>query len=394
MNILACSLDYKPQIGGIAEYTYNLCKAFRDIGHNIIIVAPEIKGSTEFDQEHSFLKTYRLTGDLTQVVVFSFKNILFKLPAFIKMLMEIRTNYRKIKKIIDNEKIDKIICFQWDFFGVIAYFLSKKHNISYYVIFHGKGLNEKLSFPGILQQIIVNKAHGIIANSQYTKNEIIKKLNNENKIITAYCGVDSKIYYKKIVEKRLIAKYGIVDRKVLLSIGRFVERKGFDYAIRAFREYLNHRPDFNVVYLIVGSGHDEVRLKKIVTELNLTENVKFLGEITDEEEKNNLYNVADIFILPCRELPGGDFEGFGIVYLEANCCEKPVIAGNSGGVPSAVQDGFNGLLVNPEDIRDIASKIELLFNDPDYARQLGQNGRIRAETEFSWLSVAKRININ
>ena len=89
----------------------------------------------------------------------------------------------------------------------------------------------------------------------------------------------------------------------------------------------------------------------------------------------------------------GDFERFGIVYLEANCCEKPVIAGNS---EECLQRCKMDSTVTgyPEDIRDIASKIELLFNDPDYARQLGQNGRIRAETEFSWLSVAKRINLN
>jgi len=84
----------------------------------------------------------------------------------------------------------------------------------------------------------------------------------------------------------------------------------------------------------------------------------------------------------------GDVEGFGLVYLEANACGKPVIGGRSGGVPDAVLDGVTGLLVEPTDTDDIAAAIIKLLADRDYARRLGENGRRRVEIEMNWDNAA------
>jgi len=100
--------------------------------------------------------------------------------------------------------------------------------------------------------------------------------------------------------------------------------------------------------------------------------------------------LCDVFIMPARN-ENGDYEGFGIVYLEANVMGKPVIAGRSGGVEEAVINNYNGLLVDPLDPKDIAAKIIALMNNPDWRAKLGAQGRYRAIEECSWDSRAKRI---
>jgi phosphatidylinositol alpha-1,6-mannosyltransferase len=94
--------------------------------------------------------------------------------------------------------------------------------------------------------------------------------------------------------------------------------------------------------------------------------------------------------MPSRDIKG-DFEGFGIVYLEANLFGKPVIAGFSGGVKDAVVDGYNGLLVDPESIEEIKKGIIKLATDPGLCRQLGEQGRIRASRDFSWEKQVEKI---
>ncbi len=94
--------------------------------------------------------------------------------------------------------------------------------------------------------------------------------------------------------------------------------------------------------------------------------------------------------MPSRDIEG-DFEGFGIVYLEANLCGKPVIAGNSGGVKDAVSDGVSGLMVEPENLEGIANAISRLSNDKDLRDKLGSQGKERAIREFSWENQAANL---
>ena len=120
----------------------------------------------------------------------------------------------------------------------------------------------------------------------------------------------------------------------------------------------------------------------IVVWIKFLKKIIFLGELR-EDEKWNWLHLSDIFIMPAREIDG-DFEGFGIVYLEANLCGKPVIAGQAGGVSDAVLDNSTGLLVNPESSEEISQAIVKLVADPNLRDDLGRQGKERAQTEFNW----------
>lgn len=121
----------------------------------------------------------------------------------------------------------------------------------------------------------------------------------------------------------------------------------------------------------------------------MKEKIILTGEI-NEEEKNAWFEICNFFALPAREI-AGDFEGFGIVYLEANLHGKAVLAGRSGGVEDAVRDGVSGLLVNPKDTEAIAQASLRLMQDKKLCEQMGEEGKKRALRDFNWQGQVEKI---
>jgi phosphatidylinositol alpha-1,6-mannosyltransferase len=159
---------------------------------------------------------------------------------------------------------------------------------------------------------------------------------------------------------------------VLLTVGRIVQRKGFESVLEALKVIKDRNIDFE--YRIVGGGPYKKEVLRIIDKLNLEGCVSLLGEV---DETDSSYQAADIFIMPSIELPG-DVEGFGIVFLEAGLHGLPVIASRSGGIPDAVKDGETGLLVTPGDVNEIAGAILLLMEDSGLRMRMGQAGHGRA----------------
>jgi phosphatidylinositol alpha-1,6-mannosyltransferase len=171
------------------------------------------------------------------------------------------------------------------------------------------------------------------------------------------------------------------NKLVLLSLGRLTKRKGVDMVIKAMNEISAGAE--NLVYVIAGAGPEADDLKKIAAALpeEIKNNIIFLGQISDDDKWAWL-ELCDIFIMPSRDI-AGDYEGFGIVYLEANLAGKPVIAGDSGGVRDAVINNINGLLVNPENTQEIAAAVIKLAADTELRKALGEQGKRRAVENFN-----------
>ncbi len=143
----------------------------------------------------------------------------------------------------------------------------------------------------------------------------------------------------------------------------------------------------DVKYYIVGGRPPEIYLD-LVKKYNLEENVRFFENISDEE-LIKLYYEADIFLLTPIVINNNDFEGFGLVYLEAGACGKPAVGTFNCGAEDAIIDGVTGLLVFQNDIKKTAEAALKLLDNPKLAKKLGENGKIRAK-EMSWENVAKR----
>jgi len=178
------------------------------------------------------------------------------------------------------------------------------------------------------------------------------------------------------------------NKKCIVTIGRLVERKGHDIVLKAMTQILQQIPDLH--YLIVGSGPNEISLKKQVSNMGLEKYVTFTGRVPDDEI-GAYYELCDIFVMISREIPEkGDLEGFGIVYLEANYFGKPVVAGRSGGVEDAVVHNKTGLLVDPTKSDEVANAIITLLSNSNFAKTLGNTGKTRVINEFSRRKISQK----
>ena len=159
---------------------------------------------------------------------------------------------------------------------------------------------------------------------------------------------------------------GLTGDRVLLTVSRLYARKGMDRVIESLPAVLRQVPD--LVYLIVGEGSYRPALEALVTQFGLGQHVVFAGAVPDYDLTEH-YSLGDVFIMANREMPDGETEGFGLVFLEANACGLPVIAGQAGGSVDAVTDQVNGLVVDGDDTQAIAQAIIRMFQRRRFAGQ-------------------------
>jgi phosphatidylinositol alpha-1,6-mannosyltransferase len=354
-KILLVTGDFLPTKGGISTLFFELCSKIPQI----IVLTKKTRNDEAFDSLHQI--------SIRRVNIFN---------KFIQPLVFLINAFRTVKK----EKIDKLICGQLLAPGFVGYIIHKLLKKPYYVCTYGPEFKEnKLFFP--LMKLILKNATKIITISNFAKIQLIKQNILHSKIAVFTPGINTVRFNPNLNAEEILKRHNLYNKKVLLTASRLDINKGIDKMINLMPEILKKYSD--VVYIIVGRGREERYLKKLAQKRS-KENIIFVGEVSDETIPL-YYASCDVFILLTREVPSKGFvEGFGIVFLEANACGKPVIAGKAGGSPEAVEDKITGLVVDPLDDKEILSSIEKLLEDRDLRKKLGSNGRIRAENEFSW----------
>ncbi|MFQ5952678.1 MAG: glycosyltransferase, partial [Candidatus Omnitrophota bacterium] len=155
------------------------------------------------------------------------------------------------------------------------------------------------------------------------------------------------------------------------SVGRFVDVKGYDYFIKAAVEQIKKRN--NIYFILAGDGPLRKKYKKMITAAGVDEKFRVIGW---QESTSAVIKSLDIFVLPSLN------EGMGRVLVEAMFFEKPVIATRVGGVSSVISGG-SGLLVEPASAKAIDRAIDMILNDPDYAREMARKGHERALAKYS-----------
>jgi phosphatidylinositol alpha-1,6-mannosyltransferase len=236
---------------------------------------------------------------------------------------------------------------------------------------------------------LLRAAQVVFAISQGTANTALGLGVKPERIRVIHPAVNPAQLASKIPPEMVRQRYGLQGKKCILTVGRLVERKGFDTVIRALPAILEVIPEAH--YLIVGGGPAEAGLKALVADLGLETYVTFAGP-KSHDEVADYYLASDLFVMISREIPGkGDVEGFGIVYLEANLLGRPVVAGRSGGVADAVVHEETGLLVDPRDPAGVAAAVVRVLSDSDLAQRLGENGRSRVLSDFSGAAAAQKV---
>ena len=194
-------------------------------------------------------------------------------------------------------------------------------------------------------------------------------------------GIDIE-HFKALDATALRHSLGLTEKKVIVSVGRLVHRKGQDFLIESMPQILKQVPSAHL--LLVGQGPYRERLEKLVTNRSLQKSVSFIGRIQYKDLPGYIC-VGDIFAMPSRSrFAGLEVEGLGIVYLEASACGLPVIAGASGGAPDAVIEGVTGFVVDGTNMEEIANRAIQLLLDENLRISMGSAGRAWIEKEWRW----------
>ena len=346
---LIVTRSFPPELGGMQSLMWGLS---RELSKNFMIkvFADYIDNHKDFDEQASF-SIERVGG--------------------IKFLRKIR-KAQLINEFLKENKVQGIIADHWKSLELIKTTKNK------YCLIHGKEINHpKGSYLNKRVVKILNNVEKIIANSEYTKKLAIKNGVNQNKIIVINPGIDPvKELNKKSLEK--VESLLKVKTPRLITVSRFDKRKNHEKVIMALRNLKQKYPD--IVYICIGYGDEEENLKKLVEKLNLSAQVMFFKNISDDL-KNALLAKANIFVMPSI-IYKTSVEGFGIAYVEAAQYGIPSLGGKDGGASDAIKHEKTGLICDGKNLDDIYSSLDSMIENKKYF-VFGKNAKEYA-LKFNW----------
>ncbi len=359
--------NFPPVRGGSAVVYANLarCAAGR-----IVVVAPRVGYADGLPvigwREHDRQQTYRvvrlrlLRTMMSNVAPRGLGKLLFLLgDAVIRLRLACELLWLVARRGVRTICVGELSASGW-----INHLFARIPGIRTLTYVHGEEITTEDDYdPGhrrLRRALLASDA--IVVVSRFTEQSVDRLLGEQGRgrVSLIENGVDGGRFTPAAKAPDLVELYRLGGCFVFVSVCRLLEKKGVDQALRAFALVRREAPDSR--YLIVGTGPYRAALEALVVELQLADAVVFAGQVADDELVDH-YRLGDVFVMPNRELPNGDTEGFGLVFLEANSCGLPVIAGQDGGSTDAVRHGVNGLVVDGRSVQAVADAMVLLRRD-------------------------------
>ncbi len=365
MRHLLVTNDYPPKVGGIQNYLWELYRRLPP--DQVVVLTRPYPGWRDWDQQqrHTIIRTRQ------------------------RVLLPEPWLGRQIRRVVAAEGIDLVMYDPAVPVGMLAPRLA----LPYGVILHGAEVTVPGRLPGsraVLGEVL-RKASLVVTAGEYSTHEAQRAARQELPVVVIPPGVDCD-RFKPLspadwADAR--ARHGLTaEDQVVLTLSRLVPRKGMDKLIDAVARMAPRYP--RLVLLVAGRGRDRGRLQRRAAAANAP--VRFLDRVADAALPE-LFAMSDIFAMLCRvRWAGLEQEGFGIVFVEAAASGVPQVAGRSGGAAEAVQHGHTGLVVDdPRDVGQIVSALESILDDPGSGAAMGQAARTRAEADFTYEMLARRL---
>jgi glycosyltransferase involved in cell wall biosynthesis len=310
------------------------------------------------------------------------------------------TNFRMLSSNISFDLLGKTVKYNVDIahehfdiphgpFAGLRY--AKKKNVPLVVTYHGDweegygGLTRRMAIAfhnKFLVDKILSYADVIISPSEYYINGSRFLRKYRDKIVVIPNGINIDEFDIPYSKEECRKKLGLpLDKKILLFFGYLSPYKGPDVLVKAMSRVVKDVPDAELVFAGKGVMRDELEMSS--KSLGVEKNVKFAGFVEDSL-KPLYYKAADVFVLPSMM----STECYPLTILEAMACGVPIVASKIGGIPDAVKDGENGLLVQPRDSEALADAIIYLLETEDTREKLGKSGRKKVE-DYSWNKIAE-----
>lgn len=372
MRLALISQDFPPDTGGIQTYSVELARRFAEQCEQLVVLAPARPRAERLDRHLQFPVVRVEPGGDT-----------FPLRAI-----------RPLRRLVGDRSVRSVYHTQWaTLLASVGAGWTGRPPHRRYCAAHGRELLIRPLGDGLLQRgydrirrSVIRSADHWFPVSRYTADLLRAEGVPKHRMTVVGNGTDPDRFHPMDVPslgERLTGR----DVPVLLTVGRLVRRKGVETVLRAVDRLRDAHPD--LLYVVGGDGPDRARLEELTRELGLEEHVRYEGQIP-HEDLPRYYNGCDAFVMVAESRPP-DVEGFGIVFLEANACGRPVVGARAGGIPDAIVDGETGRLVAPGDAAELASVLDELLAHPERAERLGRQGRERVLDRANWSSVADRL---
>jgi phosphatidylinositol alpha-1,6-mannosyltransferase len=227
---------------------------------------------------------------------------------------------------------------------------------------------------------------------EFTRRAISRSLTEKsaNAMVRIAPGIDTAHFSPQSDVEELRKELDLDGKRVIISVGRLVHRKGQDTLVEALPEVLNIHPDAHLLFIGVGPHLEYIHKRAI--QLGVLDHISFLGRAR-YQELPRLISLGEIFAMPSRSRFGGlEIEGLGIVYLEASACGLPIVGGIAGGAPDALIEGETGFAVDGRSASEVARAIMALLDDPARAKAMGERGRAWIKQEWEWQHWSAELN--
>ena len=365
--------DFPPRRGGIQSFVHAL--ATRLPADGVVVYAPAWDGAAAFDAQQPF-PVIRHPGSL---------------------MLPVRPVARRAAALLAGHGCDTVLFGAAAPLGLLAPGLRAAGARRIVGITHGHEAGWA-ALPGArsLLHRIGEHTDALTYLGEYFRVRLARALSPQaaERLVRLAPGVDTGVFRPGAGGEAVRARLGLAGRPVVLCVSRLVPRKGQDTLIRAWPRVLAARAAAGgqePALLIVGDGPYRKDLDRLAARLGVTGSVRFTGPVP-EADLPGYYAAADIFAMPCRTRRGGlDVEGLGIVYLEASAAGLPVIGGDSGGAPDAIEPGESGYVVPGRDLDALVSRLTELLADPAAAAAMGEKGQAWVHREWRWDLVAARL---
>lgn len=359
MKVLLLAENWPPRVGGIERYLTGIAKHLRE---KVIVVAPHSETPMTNDQGPRNVQIIRRKFFWPVIR-----------PAWLRLFVFV---WRLVKR----EKIEVVLCGKALFEGLVGYYLKKYLGVPYIVFTYAMEIETWVKIPRERRKLekVLRAADKVTFINEHTKDQLLKLGVRQEQLLHLPPGVEAPVVSRQQLET---AREKLpLPQLYVLSVGRLIERKGFEVLIEAFSRLPAHLRSWKLV--IAGSGPLRKQLEGKARESGVDKSVQFLGYVS-EIELQAAYASASVFALLPKHT-SGDVEGFGIVYLEAALHGVPALATQGGGAAEAVIHNETGIAVAPNSVTATTTALTRLLSDADLRQRLGLAAQRRAQEEFTW----------
>lgn len=368
LRICLLTQQYNHRWSGVGTYTANLVSGLADAEQDVTVICPE-----ESDRKvHPKVRVIGVRKSLLDPSPGRWLTLAYKFARRLPTLLE----QYDFQLVHFTDAREGLFCprLRVPVIGTVhdCYFAEAPSNLQYYRQHYHDWMRRYVYYQAVkrLDPLALKKFNGLIANSRYVKESVIRRYHLPAKSI--------EVIYNGIPKAQIPAIAGTLTPKIapreaarmedkvrILFVGSNFQRKGLPVLIRSLPRVLVRLPQIHLY--VIGQDPNQPAMQRLCRQMKIQDHVHFLGGLSHPEVLKH-FAQSSLFVLPSL------IEGFGIVFLEAMAAGVPVIGSSVGGTPELITDGVNGFLVKPLDVQDLAHKICMVLENKSLQEQFVTQG--------------------